>query len=105
MASPGGRLCRYSTEMSSPTVNHALWPAGIWPSGVILMTCFDKPLYAQKHPDFGFQIWSRFELEYKVALSPKMPSTGCANSRHVSCKEERGIAAAGPLVRGSAARS
>jgi len=28
------------------------------------MTFFDKPVYAQKHPDFGFQIGSCFESEY-----------------------------------------
>jgi len=28
------------------------------------MTCFDKPVYAQKHPDFDPQIWSCFESEY-----------------------------------------
>jgi hypothetical protein len=28
------------------------------------MTCFDKPVYAQKHPYFGSQIWCCFESEY-----------------------------------------
>ena len=30
----------------------------------ILMTCFDKPVYARKHPDLVFQIWSCLESEY-----------------------------------------
>jgi len=46
------------------------------------MTRFDKPVYAQKHPDFVFQIWSCFESEYFEAywgrggVAPKVTGFG-----------------------------
>jgi len=46
------------------------------------MTCFDKPVYAQKHPDFDSEIWSCFESEYVKkyrrlgGVAPKAASLG-----------------------------
>jgi len=48
----------------------------------ILVTYLDKPVYAQKHPDFGFQIWSCGKSEYVQVylglgcLAPKVTAFG-----------------------------
>ena len=46
------------------------------------MTCFGEPVCAQKHPDFGFQIWYCFESKYVEAyrglggVAPKVTGFG-----------------------------
>jgi len=48
----------------------------------ILMACVDKPIYAQKHPDFGPEIWYCFESGYVElylglgGLAPKVTGFG-----------------------------
>jgi len=53
-----------------------------WMMRAILMTCLDKPVHTQEHPDFRFQIWSWFESGYGKTcrwlggVAPKVTGSG-----------------------------